>query len=81
MMSALLLCRLQRFEDVRRLSHRADVPLNQKVDESRDHGGYFRVLLRVVRNSPSCAASLPNFRTASQIGISSVGSSKFSIRS
>ena len=52
MMSALLLCRLQRFEDVRRLSHRADVPLNQKVDESRDHGGYFRVLLRVVREQP-----------------------------
>lgn len=52
MTSALLLCRLQRLEDVRRLSHRADVPLNQKVDESRDHGGYFRVLLRVVREQP-----------------------------
>ena len=52
MTSALLFCRLQRFEDVRRLSHRVDVPLNQKVDESRDHGGYFRVLLRVVREQP-----------------------------
>lgn len=52
MTSALLLCRLQRLEDVRRLSHRSDVPLNQKVDESRDHGGYFRVLLRVVREQP-----------------------------
>ncbi len=52
MTSALLLCRLQRLEDVCRLSHRADVPLDQKVDESRDHGGHFRVLLRVVREQP-----------------------------
>lgn len=34
MMSALLFCRLQRFEDVRRLSHRADVPLNQNSESA-----------------------------------------------
>ena len=81
MTSALLFCRLQRFEDVRRLSHRVDVPLNQKVDESRDHGGYFRVLLRVVREQPFVRRVVAQLRTASQIGFSSVGSSKFSIRS
>lgn len=81
MTSALLLCRLQRFEDVRRLSHRADVPLNQKVDESRDHGGYFRVLLRVVREQPFVCRVVAQLSHRVPDRHSSAGSFKFSIRS